>query len=63
MAKANLRMIKLKHAKVERLTRELEEAREELRLAVVAAREGGETVAEIARTLGVTRARVYQLLK
>jgi DNA-directed RNA polymerase specialized sigma24 family protein len=63
MAKADIRMVKLKHAKVERLTRELEEAREELRLAVVAARESGETVAEIARTLGVTRARVYQMIQ
>jgi DNA-directed RNA polymerase specialized sigma24 family protein len=63
MAKADIRMVKLKHAKVERLARELAEAREELRLAVVAARESGETVAEIARTLGVTRARVYQMIQ
>lgn len=51
-----------KHRKVQRLTRELDEAREELRQAMTAARDSGETVSEIARRLGVTRARVYQVI-
>ena len=49
--------------RVERLTQDLEKARNELRLAVVAAHSSGETVSEIARRLGVTRARVYQMMQ
>jgi DNA-binding MarR family transcriptional regulator len=48
--------------RAERLTLELEQAREELREKVVVARDSGESVSEIARQLGVTRTRVYQLL-
>ena len=48
--------------RVERLTQQLEEAREDLRRRVVAAHDAGESVSEIARRLGVTRARVYQIL-
>lgn len=48
--------------KVERLERELEAARSDLRRLATNAYEGGETIAEIARTLGVTRQRIYQLL-
>ena len=49
--------------KVEGLTRELERARADLRKTVREAREAGETVSEIARRMGVSRARVHQLLK
>jgi len=48
--------------RVERLTLDLEAAREDLRQKVRAAHDAGESVSEIARQLGVTRARVYQLL-
>lgn len=47
---------------VERLTRELEQARGDLRAAVQAAHRAGESVSELARRMGVTRTRVYQLL-
>lgn len=49
--------------RVERLTLELEQARDELRQAVVAAHDSGESIAEIARRLEVTRARVYQIIE
>lgn len=49
--------------RVERLTQELATARNELQRDVTAAHRSGESVAEIARTLGVTRTRVYQLLE
>jgi DNA-directed RNA polymerase specialized sigma24 family protein len=49
--------------KVERLTLELDQAREELRAAVVTAHGAGESVSEIARRLHVTRARVYQIME
>ncbi len=53
----------LKTAKrVSRLEAELAQAREELRRDVARAHESGESVSEIARRLGVTRARIYQLL-
>jgi len=48
---------------VDRLTGELEDAREALRACVQDAHNAGETVSEIARRMGVTRTRVYQLLK
>jgi hypothetical protein len=48
---------------VERLTDELERARADLRAAVKTAHDAGETVSEIARRMGVTRTRVYQLLR
>jgi transcriptional regulator len=38
-------------------------ARKELRAAILAARKDGESLAAIARTLGVTRQRVSQLLE
>lgn len=47
---------------VDRLTRELEQARGRLRVAVQKAHGAGESVSEIARRMGVTRTRVYQLL-
>ncbi len=49
--------------RVEKLTADLERARDELRGAVVAAHDSGESVSEIARRLEVTRARVYQLIE
>jgi DNA-directed RNA polymerase specialized sigma24 family protein len=49
--------------KVDRLTRELEDARAELRAAVRSARDAGESVSEMARRLGVSRTRVQQLLR
>lgn len=48
--------------RVDKLAAELVRARQELRDAVQAAHERGETVSEIARQLGVSRQRVYQLL-
>ncbi len=48
--------------RVARLEAELAQAREQLRRDVAKAHASGETVSEIARRLGVTRARVYQLL-
>jgi DNA-directed RNA polymerase specialized sigma24 family protein len=48
--------------KVTRLEEELAQAREQLRVEVAATHEAGESVSEIARRLGVTRTRVYQLL-
>lgn len=44
------------------LEEELAVRRQELREQVVAAHDSGESVSEIARRLGVTRSRVYQLL-
>jgi DNA-directed RNA polymerase specialized sigma subunit len=49
--------------RVERLTNELEQAREDLRRSLQAAHDSGETVSELARQLHVTRARVYQMLQ
>lgn len=48
--------------RVSRLERELTQAREQLRRDVLVTHEAGESVSEIARRLGVTRSRVYQLL-
>lgn len=48
---------------VDRLAVELAQARAELRVAVIEAREEGETVSEIARRLNVSRARIHQLLR
>ena len=48
--------------RVSRLEAELAQAREQLRSDVAKAHESGESVSEIARLLGVTRARIYQLL-
>ncbi len=48
--------------RIERLEQELVELRAQLRADVVKAHESGESVSELARRLGVTRTRVYQLL-
>jgi len=47
---------------VSRLEADLAQAREQLRSDVAKAHDSGESVSEIARRLGVTRARIYQLL-
>lgn len=49
--------------RVEQLESSLSEARAQLRRDLVAAHRSGETVSELARRLGLTRARIYQLLK
>jgi transposase-like protein len=48
---------------VRRAEQSVRKARKELRAAIVAARANGESLAAIARTLGVTRQRVSQLLE
>ena len=48
--------------RVERLTLELEQAREELRQKIAPAHDSGVSISEIARQLGLTRTRIYQLL-
>jgi DNA-directed RNA polymerase sigma subunit (sigma70/sigma32) len=48
---------------VRRTEEALRRAREDLRQAIVAAHDGGETFAAIARTLGVTRQRVKQIVR
>lgn len=51
------------HDKVERLARQLAEARAEFRAAVKEARKEGESVSELARRLGISRTRVQQYLR
>ncbi len=48
--------------KVERLERELAEARDQLRQDLLAAHEAGESVSELARRLDVSRTRIYQMI-
>jgi DNA-binding MarR family transcriptional regulator len=53
----------LKTAKrIAALEQELSTLRKQLRADVTKAHESGETVAQLARSLGVTRSRIYQLL-
>ncbi len=47
---------------IETLEAKLAKKREQLRADVVKAHESGESVSELARNLGVTRTRIYQLL-
>ncbi len=47
---------------IEALEGKLAAKREQLRANVVKAHESGESVSELARSLGVTRTRIYQLL-
>ncbi len=49
--------------KLERLESETTETRGQLREAVKAAYESGESITAISKELGVTRTRVYQLLE
>jgi DNA-binding phage protein len=63
MAKPELARVARAARKVERAEGDLQRAREELQTAVQAAVDTGETIAEIARTIGVSRQRVYQILR
>ena len=63
MGEAELNKLKETAERVERLEHDLEEARGQLRRDVRRAHESGESVSELARRLGVTRTRVYQLLR
>jgi DNA-directed RNA polymerase specialized sigma24 family protein len=61
MAAASLARVDRAATKVRRAEKALQRAREDLREAIVAARESGETFAAIARILGVSRQRVKQI--
>jgi DNA-directed RNA polymerase sigma subunit (sigma70/sigma32) len=63
MATKPLGEVRQAAAKVRRAEEAVVRARKELRSAIAAARENGESLAAIARTLGVTRQRVSQLLE
>jgi DNA-directed RNA polymerase specialized sigma24 family protein len=62
MAATPLARVARASAKVRRAEQALERARAEFRLAVIAAREAGESLAAIARTVGVTRQRIKQIV-
>jgi hypothetical protein len=63
MASEGMRRVSRAQTRVQRLTTDLDAARDDLRKAVRQAHEKGETVAGLARTLGVSRARIYQILE
>jgi DNA-directed RNA polymerase sigma subunit (sigma70/sigma32) len=63
MATNPLHRVRRAAAKAHRAEESVRIARQELRAAIVSAREEGETLAAIARTLGVSRQRVSQLLE
>jgi DNA-binding MarR family transcriptional regulator len=63
MAASSLSRVRRAAAKVQRAEQTVREARRELRAAIAAARNEGESMAAIARALGVTRQRVSQLLE
>jgi DNA-directed RNA polymerase sigma subunit (sigma70/sigma32) len=48
--------------RVERAARSLAKAREELRMAIVLARDAGETFDDIGRSAGLSRQRVQQIV-
>jgi DNA-directed RNA polymerase specialized sigma24 family protein len=62
MAAAPITQVARAATKVRRAEEALRRARKELRDAIIAARNDGETFAAIARTLGVTRQRVKQIV-
>jgi DNA-directed RNA polymerase sigma subunit (sigma70/sigma32) len=62
MATAALQRVARAVEKAKRAEEGLRAAREELRAAVIAARDAGETLAAIARTAGVTRQRIKQII-
>jgi DNA invertase Pin-like site-specific DNA recombinase len=62
MASQDLQRVVRAAARVDRLTGDLDAAREELRQAVRQAHQRGESVSALARALGVTRTRIYQML-
>jgi DNA-directed RNA polymerase sigma subunit (sigma70/sigma32) len=49
--------------RVERAARKLDEARQELRSAILLARTGGETFEDIATAAGLSRQRIQQIVK
>lgn len=63
MAASSLTRVRRASAKVHRAEESVRAARSELREAIVSARKDGESLAAIARVLGVTRQRVSQLLE
>jgi DNA-binding MarR family transcriptional regulator len=63
MAASPLSRVRRAAAKVHRAEESVRIARRELRAAIAAARNDGESMAAIARALGVTRQRVSQLLE
>jgi DNA-directed RNA polymerase sigma subunit (sigma70/sigma32) len=63
MAEEDLVRVERAAQRVEKLSDELDRARDNLRVAVAAAHDKGETISELARRLGVSRQRVYQLLR
>jgi DNA-directed RNA polymerase sigma subunit (sigma70/sigma32) len=63
MAASPLSRVRRAAAKVDRAEESVRKARRELRAAIAAARTEGESLAAIARALGVSRQRVSQLLE
>jgi transposase-like protein len=63
MAPTSLAQVRQAAVKLRRAEEGVRKARKDLRAAIVAARSNGESLAAIARTLGVTRQRVSQLLE
>lgn len=62
MAATPLSRVRQAAAKLRRAEEAVRVARGELRTAIVSAREDGESLAAIARTIGVTRQRVKQII-
>lgn len=62
MASKSLARVARAAAKADRAEQALRAARADLRAAIVAARDAGETLTAIARTVGVTRQRIKQII-
>jgi hypothetical protein len=62
MAASSLTRVARANAKVRRAEQALQRARGEFRDAIVMARDDGESLAAIARTVGVTRQRIKQIV-
>jgi DNA-directed RNA polymerase sigma subunit (sigma70/sigma32) len=58
----NLSHVARAAAKTKRAECALRDSREELRRAILAARDAGESLAAIGRTVGVTRQRIKQII-
>lgn len=63
MAREDLVRVERAARRVEKLAADLERARDDLRKALIVAHGRGETISELARRLGVSRQRIYQLLR
>jgi DNA-directed RNA polymerase specialized sigma subunit len=63
MAANSLTRVRRASAKLHRAEESVQLARRELREAILSARKDGQSLAAIARVLGVTRQRVSQLLE